>query len=57
MKIAFIGAGAMGEAMLSAILDRGLSTARSIRISDVSEARLQNLSNRYGVSVTGIADL
>ena len=51
MKIAFIGGGAMGEAMMSAILDKGLSTPKSISIGDVSEARRQHLEQKYGVAV------
>ncbi len=51
MKIAFIGGGAMGEAMLSAILDKGLSTPQAIWVSDVKETRLQHLREKYGVAV------
>ncbi len=53
MKIAFIGGGNMGEAMLSAILDKGLSTPQAIFVSDTSEARRQHLEQEYGVSVAG----
>ncbi len=52
MKIAFIGGGAMGEAMLSAILDKGLSTPQDISVSDISETRRQYLEQKYGVNVT-----
>ncbi len=41
MKIAFIGGGNMGEAMLSAILDKGLSQPQAISVSDIAEARRQ----------------
>jgi len=51
MKIAFIGGGNMGEAMLSAILDKGLSLAKTISVSDVSQARRQHLKQKYGVVV------
>ena len=51
MKIAFIGGGNMGEAMLSAILDKGLSTPQAISVSDVDEARRQHLEQKYGVAV------
>ncbi len=51
MKIAFIGGGNMGEAMLSAILDKGLSAPQSIAVSDVAEARCQHLEQKYGVVV------
>ncbi len=41
----------MGEAMLSAILDRGLSSPRDISVSDISEIRCQHLEQKYGVAV------
>ena len=49
MKISFIGGGNMGEAMLSAILSRKLSRKQDIAVSDISEARCQNLEKEYGV--------
>lgn len=52
MKIAFIGGGNMGEAMLSAILDKKLSLPQDISISDISKARRQYLTQKYGVAVT-----
>lgn len=52
MKIAFIGGGNMGEAMLSAILEKGLSRPPDISLSDISEARRQHLEQKYGISVT-----
>lgn len=51
MKIAFIGGGNMGEAMLSAILGKRLSLPQSISVSDISEARRQHLGQKYGVAV------
>ncbi len=51
MNIAFIGGGAMGEAMLSAILDKGLSPSQAISVSDINEARRQHLEHKYGVAV------
>ncbi len=51
MKIAFIGGGNMGEAMLSAILDKGLSTPQAISVSDIDETRRQYLEQNYGVAV------
>jgi len=51
MKIAFIGGGNMGEAMLSAILDKGLSSPEDISVSDISESRCQHLKQKYGVAV------
>jgi pyrroline-5-carboxylate reductase len=51
MKIAFIGGGIMGEAMLSTILAKGLSTQQDIFVSDISETRHQYLEQRYGIAV------
>jgi pyrroline-5-carboxylate reductase len=51
MKITFIGGGVMGEAMLSAILDKKLSLPQAISVSDVSQARCQHLGQKYGVAV------
>jgi pyrroline-5-carboxylate reductase len=52
MKIAFIGGGNMGEAMLAAVLEEGLVKPEEIRVSDVSSTRLGSLEQKYGVSVT-----
>lgn len=52
MKIAFIGGGNMGEAMLSAILEKKLSTPKTISVSDISEARREYLKQKYGVVAT-----
>ncbi|MFC2014064.1 pyrroline-5-carboxylate reductase [Chloroflexota bacterium] len=51
MKTAFIGGGNMGEAMLAAILEKGLSVPQDILVSDVIEARRQYLKQRYSVIV------
>ena len=42
----------MGEAMLSAILDEGLSLAEEICVSDVSADRREYLEEKYGVAIT-----
>ncbi|MDO8578268.1 MAG: pyrroline-5-carboxylate reductase [Dehalococcoidales bacterium] len=52
MKIAFIGGGNMGEAILSRILERKLSTRETIFVSDVNEARRQYLEKTYHVNTT-----
>jgi len=52
MKIAFIGGGNMGEAMLAAVLEEGLVEPEAVRVSDVSPARLRSLEQKYGVAVT-----
>src|SRR3989338_2066904 len=52
MKVAFIGGGNMGEAMLSRVLERKLSTRETIFVSDASEARRQYLEKIYHVNTT-----
>ncbi len=42
----------MGEAMLSALLDKGLSTPRDISVCDVSPERRSHLERKYGVGIT-----
>lgn len=51
VKVSFIGGGNMGEAILSAILKKGLSAPRSISVSDIDEGRQQYLGREYGVAV------
>ncbi|MFC2051830.1 pyrroline-5-carboxylate reductase [Chloroflexota bacterium] len=53
MKIAFIGGGNMGEAMLSAILDKQLCLPQDISVSDVNESRRQYIQQKYGAGITG----
>ena len=50
MKIAFIGGGNMGEAMLSAVLGKRLSQPQAISVSDISQSRRQYLEQKYGVA-------
>lgn len=52
MKIAFIGGGVMGEAMIRGILSKGLATPQDITANDISPARLEGLKDEYGVRVT-----
>jgi len=51
VRITFIGGGNMGEAMLSAILGKGLAAAESVTVSDISQSRRQHLKREYGVTV------
>jgi pyrroline-5-carboxylate reductase len=51
MKIAFIGGGNMGEAMVSAIVKNNLAAAGDIAVSDVSESRRSYLENKYKVTL------
>jgi pyrroline-5-carboxylate reductase len=50
MKIAFIGGGNMGEAMLAAVIEDGLVKAEAIWVSDVSQDRRKALVQKYGVA-------
>jgi pyrroline-5-carboxylate reductase len=53
MKIAFIGGGNMGEAILSSLLAKGLSEPQDVFVSDVIESRHEYIKEKYNVSVTG----
>jgi pyrroline-5-carboxylate reductase len=52
MKIAFIGGGNMGEAIMAAVLEKKLVDAPGVSVSDISQPRLDYLKERYGVTVT-----
>ena len=52
MKITFIGGGNMGEAMLSALISKGIAGKNDITVSEPMEARRQQLAGQYGVKVT-----
>lgn len=52
MRIGFVGGGVMGEAMVRALLDRGVAEPKAIVVADVVAARLSYLSERYGVVTT-----
>jgi pyrroline-5-carboxylate reductase len=52
MKIAFIGGGNMGEAILAAMLSKKLSIAKDITVSDAVETRRQYLAQKYAVAVS-----
>ena len=43
----------MGEAILSAILAKGLASSQEVMVSDVIPARRDYLAQKYGVGVTG----
>jgi pyrroline-5-carboxylate reductase len=50
MKIAFIGGGNMGEAMLAAVLEDGMVEPEAVSVSDVSDTRRKALAQKYGVT-------
>lgn len=52
MKVAIIGGGVMGEAILAAALERSVFEASRVRVCDVVEARRAQLHSVYGVSVS-----
>ena len=52
MKIAFIGGGNMGEAMLAAVLAKKLAVPRDISVGEISEERREYLAKKYHVAVT-----
>lgn len=51
-SIGFIGAGTMGEAMISALIQAGVFSASAITASDVSPDRLDQLKRSYAINVT-----
>lgn len=50
-RVAFIGAGAMAEAMLAGLLARGVLPAHDLAASHPREGRRQEIAARYGVRV------
>jgi pyrroline-5-carboxylate reductase len=52
MKIAFIGGGNMGEAILAAMLGKKLAVAKDITVSDIVETRRQYLMQKYMIAVS-----
>lgn len=52
MRIAFIGGGNMGEAMIRCIVEKGVAKAAEITASDVSETRRSYLKKQHGVETT-----
>jgi pyrroline-5-carboxylate reductase len=52
MKIAFIGGGNMGQAMLSAIIAKGLSQPKDISVSEINKERRDQLTKDFSVYTT-----
>ena len=50
MRIAFIGGGTMGEAMIGCLLNKNIAMPANIIVSDVRQSRRELLSREYGVS-------
>jgi pyrroline-5-carboxylate reductase len=55
MKIAFIGGGNMGEAILASLLEKKLCKSADISVSDIAGARRDYLKKKYGVTVTAFS--
>ncbi|MBT9149246.1 MAG: Pyrroline-5-carboxylate reductase [Dehalococcoidia bacterium] len=54
MKIAFIGGGMMGEAMISGLIRQASAEPAGITVSDVDQGRLRVLAERHGIQ--GVAE-
>jgi len=54
MRIAFIGGGNMGEAIIRCLIDKGVAKATDIVAGDVIEARRSHLKNQYGIGTSSI---
>ena len=52
MKIGFFGAGNMGSAVCSAVIESGAEKAENIAVFDVNAAASGRLKDKYGVSVS-----
>jgi len=53
MNLGILGAGAMGEAIVSAVLRAGVATTDGIQVVDQAEVRLKHMANTYGVKASG----
>lgn len=52
MKLAFIGGGMMGEAIIAGVLNKGIAKPADIAACDIAPARRDYLSRTYGVNVS-----
>lgn len=52
MHLAFIGCGVMGESMIAGLLRKGIVEPDRVSASHPREARRQELTEKYGISVT-----
>jgi pyrroline-5-carboxylate reductase len=55
MKVAIIGGGVMGEAILASAIERGVFAAGEVVVAEVVEERRKELEGRYGVHTTAVA--
>jgi len=49
MKLGLIGCGFMGEAMLSATINKGVASPADVRVAEINEERCAAMNGRYGV--------
>ncbi len=49
MKVAFLGAGKMGEALAQGMISKGVVKVEDVIMSDIQKERLEELSKKYGV--------
>jgi pyrroline-5-carboxylate reductase len=50
MKIAFIGAGSMAEAIIAGLIKQGICAAKDITVTNKQDkSRLEHLTNKYGI--------
>jgi pyrroline-5-carboxylate reductase len=52
MRLGLIGSGLMGEAIIAAVLNKGVFSAEDIVASDISPQRREVLSRQYGLATT-----
>src|SRR3989304_5765565 len=50
MKLAFIGGGVMGEAMIGGVINKGLAKPADVAACDVLAQRRDHLSSTYGIT-------
>jgi pyrroline-5-carboxylate reductase len=50
VRLAFIGSGVMGEAIIAAVLERGLAQPADVTACDVVAQRREHLSRTYGIA-------
>jgi pyrroline-5-carboxylate reductase len=56
VRVALIGAGAMGEAIVTSLIRAGVSKADELSLFDVSRTRLDYIEQRYGARAATSAD-
>jgi len=49
-KVAFVGGGAIAEAIVGGIIKAGLVSPQQITVCDISQERREHMENKYGVS-------